>query len=121
LGGFGFFDGDLSVFEGYGVNLVALLFCPVGNCGGVWSAAENDYCFLCLFHSFSSFGNHFWNIPVFFSTLKIGHPIRTLAIVFPMATYSMVGSRGAPNTYDSIQPTVIARTAEYAMHVPITV
>ena len=74
-------------------------------------------CFMIVPH----FGNHFWNIPVFFRTLKTGHPMSTLAIVFPMATYSMVGSRGAPNTYDSIQPTVIPRTAEYAMHVPITV
>ena len=47
-----FFYGDLSVVEGYGVDLVALLFCPVRDCGGVWSTAENNYSiFLFSFYS----------------------------------------------------------------------
>ena len=49
----GFFHGDLSIVEGYWVDLVALSFCPVGDCGGVWSTAENYYTFLFSFSVFT--------------------------------------------------------------------
>ncbi len=51
----GFFYGDLSIVESYGVDLVALRFCPVRDGGGVWSAAENNYAFFCLFHDITLF------------------------------------------------------------------
>ncbi len=50
LGCLCFFDGDLSVLEGDGENLVAFCFCPVGNCCGVGSAAKDDYGFFCVLH-----------------------------------------------------------------------
>ena len=97
LCGFCFFDGDLSVVEGYGVDLVSLLFCPVGYCGGVWSTAKNDYAFFFCFIIFFSYllfrygsvshsGTIFGIYQIFLSNLNIGHPMSTLAMMFPMAT-----------------------------------
>jgi hypothetical protein len=72
FGAFSLFKGDLSIVEGNWENLVALIFCPVGNSGGVWSTAKNDNTFfdvsfilLSLFEVFDILRTIFVICPIF--------------------------------------------------------